>query len=768
MAVDHDNNAKAIAGDDLPDWLREIRGDSSVSKSAEPDQASTKSDVSVPDANVADAQEDNLPAWLQDVRGKEPLSQATKPVDLPIEPAEPEPEPEPVIEPVENVETAIEQTAEVSPSPTESDVTDVDDDLQRLLAEEGIELDTLSEDRPEGAEDMSVRDWIAATSVDSPLAKAREAEEETKAQQSTEPEAEIVESIPTTSVEDSPALEDDLPAWLSEDQPTTSSPETSSWLADESSLDDMDIDEPIADIDMASDEAASINDIAADDLPSWLQEERSAPSEADAASWLTDESAFDETELVDAAQVEAEIPEDTSTVIEDDISDAMPSWLQEERSTTTEAGAASWLTDESDLDDIPDATNLEDIEADDSSIEAVASVSDDEDDLPDWLRSDDPAEIDSDAVSWLTDEASLEDSAGEVSADIDVDTVAEEAEITTSDNDGFVDEDGLPDWLREDAVAEADADTPSWLTDEAVHEDDTSVVADEEIDIFDDVANVDDILANATDVNADLDEDLPDWLATDSGSDDAPSLDTSTTFDAVDDENITDDNIIDYDGVVDTDDLPDWLREEEDGTDDIESAVGDALPNWVADEADAENGVPQDADILDAFATENQSAEPLDTEAEAENAGLSSEAPEWLDKLRESDDADTSDDEADAGIAIEVPALAAQPISNIEDATEFVSEAANDISSALSEDVTAKLSVAKATLEAGDLDEALTIFQDLIAESQGMNEVIATLSANLEHFKNESTIYETLADAQVRQGLLSQALETYQTALQKI
>ncbi|RME97753.1 MAG: hypothetical protein D6768_18915, partial [Chloroflexi bacterium] len=50
-------------------------------------------------------------------------------------------------------------------------------DLERLLAEEGVDLSAVEEERPEGAAGMSARDWMIATSDDEMIRKRIGAEE---------------------------------------------------------------------------------------------------------------------------------------------------------------------------------------------------------------------------------------------------------------------------------------------------------------------------------------------------------------------------------------------------------------------------------------------------------------------------------------------------------------------------------------------------------------------------------------------------------------
>jgi tetratricopeptide (TPR) repeat protein len=80
----------------------------------------------------------------------------------------------------------------------------------------------------------------------------------------------------------------------------------------------------------------------------------------------------------------------------------------------------------------------------------------------------------------------------------------------------------------------------------------------------------------------------------------------------------------------------------------------------------------------------------------------------------------------------------------------------------------AKLSVATATLESGDLDEALKIYQDLIESAHGLDQIIESLSGNLARFGSQVAIHEVLGDAYARNGQLNRALASYQMALKQL
>jgi hypothetical protein len=176
--------------DDLPDWLRELRGDDAPSPEAK-DPPSPPVERIEPE--VADDEE--LPDWLQDVDAAEAEEQAPEVGNAVSEPAIAE---------------------------------DAGDDLwKQILAEEGLDLEDIAEERPAGAEDMSVEDWMAATAGESAKRQAKAQLVQPKAP---EPEPEV--EAPSLEVEDDGiVVDEELPDWLKSDQPAEAEAETKlSWF----------------------------------------------------------------------------------------------------------------------------------------------------------------------------------------------------------------------------------------------------------------------------------------------------------------------------------------------------------------------------------------------------------------------------------------------------------------------------------------------------------------------------------------------------------
>ena len=610
MPPDNENSTQhPMADDDLPDWLREIRGASSESTS---EPASTSPEME-PESDS------DLPAWLHDVE------------------------------------------ADDAPSPQASveESEDEEDDWLKILADEGIELDDLPEDRPEGAENMSLQDWLAATSEESPLAdKARQ-------------EAKAVSQKPTSEAP----------------------------------------------------EAVEPDDVVDDELPDWLRSGQ--PAEAETPAWLMDESMAEEDE---EAPEEEEEPAAAASSLADDgmvVEDELPDWLRFDQPAEAEAETPAWLMDESMAEADEEAP-----EEEEEPVAAASSLADDgmvvEDELPDWLRSDQPAEAEAETPAWLMDESMADE--GEEAPEEEEEPAAAAGSLA---DDGMVVEDELPDWLRFDQPAEAEAKTPAWLMDESTH--------DAIIEVEDEPAEAVTAADEALFETEDEEGALPDWLQ---GEELEPA--------DLDDLSLEEEEMVDVDG------LPDWLRDEA-VVDESESEADISVPEWLAETPQAE---PASAGFIAEEDEDDSAPDWLDTSSvevdEVDEAAIEideapirgARVPGWLERLREG--------EGEAGPETETP-----PVSPVERQPETIVAASAEAGEA-------KLSVATATLESGDLDEALKIYQDLIESAHGLDQIIESLSSNLARFGSQVAIHEVLGDAYARNGQLNRALASYQMALKQL
>jgi|GEM_PF-2419976 len=471
-------------------------------------------------------------------------------------------------------------------------------DWERLLAEEGIDLGSVSEERPEGAGGMSARDWLIATS----------SEEIIRNKLGAQPAAEEVPApLPSTSFsDDKMVVESDLPDWLQEIADDVAEAEASemNWPASEP--------EPP----LPSRVAAKENDmlVVEEELPDWLQEMAD-----DSSVTPTPEEAFTPPPSTDVLA-----PDEDKMVIEEDL----PDWLRD--IADDEAGP---LTEEPAPAPLPEATP--------PSFSADKIVI--EEDLPDWLQ--DLAE---------------EETAAEL-------PLAEEPSIVSATSGQMVVEEELPDWLQEiaeesDLAAEPPLPEPNFT---AVPPSSRSLAEDKMI-VADDLP---DWLREAADEtepgqepeasapvpaasSADkmvVDEDLPDWLReveTDSAED---VILTQAGFEAIPPE---------LDELESDEDLPDWLREVE------VSSLEDNLalpPKSIIDSAAAAEptfaATPLNDEELDALDEEDLPSwlkevqeqngretseaigQPLVTEfnlsPESTSEGVADELPVWLRDVQE-------------------------------------------------------------------------------------------------------------------------------------
>ncbi|MCL4299297.1 MAG: hypothetical protein KJ077_26420 [Anaerolineae bacterium] len=513
------NEVESPADGPMPDWMR----------------------LATSGGSGSSLTEENTPAWLKSIRSGQGLSK-----DKPTEPAQPAPPPS--------------QASDDSLS-----------DLERLLAEEGIDLNTVAEERPEGAEDMSARDWLIATSSEEIIRNklgAQPAEEEA-----------APPPVPTIAPPDTPpsppqalqASDDslsDLERLLREEgielgSVTEERPEGAGGMSARDWL-----------------IATSSEEIIRNKLGAQPVEEEPAPPPAPATpppnSSLSDDKMVVEEDLPDWLQ---EIAADASEVepsLAFDTALDEPAGPTEEGQFVVEEELPDWLRDMAE-EPVAAAEPEEPL-----TPAAPASFADDkmvvEEDLPDWLKdmAEEPA-----------------------AADIGTAPPVQKPPISSVD-DGLVVEEDLPDWLREAAEpVEADLPEPDW-TDSAPAEADKMVIQEDLPDWLQEIAeepalpaelNVTGLAAPTLPFQAEdktvVEEDLPDWLreaATDSAAAPEPELPPSPP------------TPISTDKMVVEEDLPDWLREVEVGSSesevmaaptelsgaDLGEAEGDEdLPDWL-------------------------------------------------------------------------------------------------------------------------------------------------------------------------------------------
>ncbi len=83
-------------------------------------------------------------------------------------------------------------------------------------------------------------------------------------------------------------------------------------------------------------------------------------------------------------------------------------------------------------------------------------------------------------------------------------------------------------------------------------------------------------------------------------------------------------------------------------------------------------------------------------------------------------------------------------------------------------EASARLSMARAALNAGDWSEALAIYTTLVNASELLDSVIDHLRVGLQRYPDEVAGYELLGDACMKDGRLYEALQAYRSALSKL
>jgi hypothetical protein len=227
-------------------------------------------------------------------------------------------------------------TEEEADSQSDDDPQTGMSDLERLLAEEGIKLETVDEDRPEGAAGMSIRDWMISTSDDDMIRKIDaavhdEAPAPTPITEVAPIPPETAEPAPVPTPEpavaaddedDKMVVEDGLPDWLRKDDlsPVVAEPSPGQALTPQ----------PVPAVEAEDDKM-----VVEDDLPDWLREDEDetpvtselvAVADDDVPEWQSESE--EETPPEPVAEAE-----DDNMVVDDDL----PDWLREPEDDTPSA-----------------------------------------------------------------------------------------------------------------------------------------------------------------------------------------------------------------------------------------------------------------------------------------------------------------------------------------------------------------------------------------------------------------------------------------------
>jgi hypothetical protein len=751
----------SLTDDNMPDWLKDIK--TGVADS--PEESSSKNDdafggmsdlerlLAEEGIDLSNVDDDVPPEaagmsardWMistsddEMIRkriGSDPLEESSPVV------AEPQADPEPV-------------------ASTADDPYEGMSDLERLLAEEGVDLNTVAEERPPEAEGMSARDWMISTSEDEMIRKWVSSDS-------------IEESPPATAEE--PADEEaELPDWLQgvEDEVIMEDSATASTMADDKMVVEDDLPDWLQqDSDDAFDLPVGEEDdkiVVADGLPDWLQEvegETVDESAIDSAEATVEADEVMETKTEDEdlpdwlSEVEEEpVPEDTSIFGDSDsiddkmiVEEDLPDWLQEVDDEPVSEPVTSTVTAEED-----DLDNL-----------VVAE------DLPDWLQE---VEEDEETEPLQPVAAPAIETEGQPQTQEEAAQAGETAKVTSIDDDGMVEEDELPDWLQEvetegeDAAfgseeeelfgedAFDDGELPAWLTEvqaEAEDEDgfEPSEPSPEELETVD----VDD-------------SGLPDWLS--EGEEELVTAEVAGEQVAAEMPAV--ESVAEIEDMLETSELPDWLQEEfeEDETEVFEAAAPDSVaetqpepePEAVAAEEELE-AAPVDEPEPPEAAPEPQVPVPAKPDG----------VPDWLRKLREGSVQPAVEPEPEvetqpvvAPIKPSAAVVSAVAPAFTPPAPEVTPEPARTTAEIdLPDDPDESLAMARAASEEGDGDRAIQIYEALVNSGANLDVVISDLDALIRSNPSNYMLHQIKGDAMMKDGRLQGSLEAYRRALAKL
>ncbi len=638
------NNPKSTHNDEMPEWLRAIRGDGPATSKT----AAAKDAPAVLDEPAPQSQSDDLPDWLRALRSTEertsPVSTSSQPPHIIAETLPNDVEtldgPEEVLDDTSSrqAQLTVEDQSPVSeffgketssPEARSSDSDERGRDLwEQILAEEGLSVETLDEEeKPAEMGDMSFQDWMRSTMDEATKRQSNAERKSPPPVKASPPEVEepVKEEVPETLVE---AEEEDSGQSLWEQI-----------LAEEGlSVETLEEEE----------KPAEMGDMSFQDwMRSTMDEATKRQSDAERKSPPPVKASPPEVE----EPVKEEVPETLVEAEEEDSGQSL--WEQilaeegllvetlEEEEKPAEMGDMSfqdWMRStmdeatkrQSDAEKSPPPQKQETSPEEGSPlsevslpVEAVTPVDIpeheivneydiSEDELPDWLREDEGTSETAETGVWLSDE-----------------TIAEEAEMISDvgkvwtslearEDDGLVVEDELPDWLREDKGTDEVSETGVWLSDETIAE---------EAEAISDVGKVWTSLEAREDDGLVVEDELPDWLREDEGTGEAEAsawLDDETTHEETEAINGVERPETSLgerkdDGLIVKDELPNWLREEEgigeaaeaaswlsnettydeveeidelaglmsaEISEDNDLAIEEALPDWLKEEAD--------------------------------------------------------------------------------------------------------------------------------------------------------------------------------------
>jgi tetratricopeptide (TPR) repeat protein len=722
-----------------PDWLQELRpevseepGEEAVSPEAVGESMAEEEltqemaeDVPLPEAQAEEAE---LPDWLREVQEGEAVSQAEE-IDVP---APTEAEPPSFLEPLGEAAAA----------------TDLPDWLQEIMRREATpteeeaeaevsatpQAETLSEAEVGQAE---TPDWLNEYEVPSAGEDVTQEAEEITAEGATEPVATadegraLWEQILAEEGVDIESAEEALP-------PEAAGMTAEEWLRSTADLGRQPSQpatpEPSAE-EPGEEEMPEAADIAPQGPPewSWAAGEATVPEveaeEAGLPDWLKDVAAG---EPVSAAEEESPDGGETAD---------LPDWLRElqEQEPTEEAPVA------------PESVAPERLD----EIEEPAPAEVDEADLPDWLR--EPlsprSEFDEEAEEEGAPAAEMPEWLAELETS---DMLLQEADLEESIE---LETGEMPEWLgeimagepplSEGLPAEAEQEeTPAWLREARAREEEPEAEPPLEVEEFEPPLEAEE--------EEPAPAELPDWLARlREGVEEEEEAAEPFEYPEVEAEAA----LAEEPGFAEIEETPySEIPAEPETAEAMEEG-----PEWLGDLVRAEE------EMVEFEVAEEEEFAPAEEPAPAPEVELleAEEAPEPEVELLEAEELPVAQvktlEEPEALVEEEMPAPEpeAVPAGEPVGTRELEEIRAED----LPKDPAARLSMARAALNAGDWAEALTIYETLVSSSEFLEDVIDNMQVGLRRHPDDAGGYTLLGDACMKEGRLSEALDAYRTAL---
>lgn len=769
------SNEPSLTEENTPDWLREIQSGSTTpsgaKKSAAADDEMSDLERLLAEEGIdLNSVEDDIPAEAAGMSARDWMIATS--------------DDEVIRKRIGDTSFEMEQPTAKAPFEEE----DEDDpfagmsDLERLLAEEGVDLSSIEDDIPAEARGMSARDWMISTSDDEMIRKRIGATsfgepEPPAAKSPAPPEEEPGDILPDwlQEMEDEPELDlaaeavrfdDDLPDWLREE-----AGETEVVLADD---DTMIVEEELPDwLQDVEDVAPGFEPVAAstiedddkmvvtEDLPDWLRdvedEVKAEPlvTEADSVSdateelpdWLRDVEEEATTRADEPLAVAESVAADDMMVIEEDL----PDWLRDieeepEPSTEIEEAAARVESTADDMmvveEDLPDW--LQDVE-EDLAIEELELVGDDgEEGLPDWLQE-------------VQEEPGLPSPMA----------MAATSTISLAGDDNIIEEDELPDWLRDVEVEDQEPELEAEVADIFADDEDTEDLPDWLTEVQAQADEAFEPSEPAPLEPAELgEEDLPDWLQ-------------EAEIEEEEFDQLVAEAAIEDDGLIDEAGLPDWLQ-------DVGAELEPEAEPEIEVEPEAEPVAPVVAPEPEPLAEAPPAPAATRTPEEAVKpapAAAPTGMPDWLRKLREGSQPSQPATPVPAPVPVVAaatravvsppspPARPAPPPAPVEPGVQPVAVSAvidHPLAIELPANPDELLKVAQSARDEGDLDRITVAYEALVSRGAHLDSVINDVEMVIRSFPSNYRLYQVKGDAMMRDGRLQGALDSYRKALERL